>query len=168
MDPAPGLREFTEEVAARLVLFDEPGPEVKRLRERYGFTQEVLAGLLSLTRESLSRIESGHVSPTRPFIQRFTRIMALAKGAREHLAYMEARDAFPDERHLTQLAAGLRIEKQAAEEVILAASMSYEAKRRETLRGLGSRSRRPAAPGGLRARPVPPEAPRLPIQGELP
>ena len=117
-------------------MHDEPGGEVKALRERYGFTQDSLARLCDLRRESLSRIESGHVRLSLDFLQRFTRLMTLARGVREHLAYAEARGNNPDERHVRMLAMSLRVEPEAAEEVVLQSLVSYEKKRREALRGL--------------------------------
>ena len=130
------LREFQVELAGRLAMHDEPGGTVKELRERYGFTQETLARLCSLRRESLSRIESGHVGLSLEFLQRFTRLMTLARGVREHLAYAEARGNAPDDRHLQMLAMSLRVEPESAEEVVLQSLVSYERKRREALRGL--------------------------------
>lgn len=116
-------------------MHDEPGVKVKELRERYGFTQDQLAQLCGLRRESLSRIESGHVRLSLDFLQRFTRLMTLARGLREHLAYAEARGNLPDERHQQMLAMSLRVEPEAAEEVALQCMVSYERKRKETLRG---------------------------------
>jgi len=130
------LREFQTELAGRLVLHDEPGAEVKILRERYGFTQEFLGRLVGLRRESLSRIESNAVGLSLDFVQRFARVMTLAKGVREQLAYAEARGNAPDERHLDMLAMTLRIEPEAKEEIVLASMVSYERKRRETLAGV--------------------------------
>jgi len=106
---------------------------VKALRERYGFTQDVLARLLGLRRESLSRIESGRVALTLPVLQRFVRVVTLARGVREHLAYAEARGNIPDERRLDVLAQSLRIEKDAADEVVLLSMMAYDKKRKDTL-----------------------------------
>lgn len=133
------LREFQTDLAGRLALHDQPGVEVKLLREKYGFTQEFLANVLGLRRESLSRIESGRVSLTLPILQRFTRLITLARGVREHLAYAEARGNHPDERQLDTLAQGLRLEKAAADEVVLASMMNYDKKRRDTLRSLPPR-----------------------------
>ncbi|MFA5860246.1 MAG: helix-turn-helix domain-containing protein [Candidatus Thermoplasmatota archaeon] len=130
------LREFQVELAGRLVMHDEPGTEVKALREKYGFTQEFLSKLCDLRRESLSRIESGAVGLSLPFVQRFVRIMTLARGVREHLAYAESRGNAPDERHVDMLAMTLRIEPEAREEIVLASMVSYERKRREALRAL--------------------------------
>lgn len=128
------LRQFQTELAGRLVLLDQPGMEIKALRERYGFTQEWLSTLVGLRRESLSRIEGGRVTLTLPFVQRFTRIVTLARAVREHLAYAEARGNLPDQGHLDTLAMGLRLDKPSADEIVLASMMAYEAKRKETLR----------------------------------
>jgi len=130
------LREFQTELAGRLVLHDAPGDEVKSLRERYGFTQEFLARLVGLRRESLSRIESNAVGLSIDFVQKFARVMTLAKGVREHLAYAEARGNTPDERTFEMLAMTLRIEPDAKEDIVLASMVSYERKRREALRGV--------------------------------
>jgi DNA-binding XRE family transcriptional regulator len=128
------LREFQVDLAGRLVMLDEPGAEVKALRERYGFTQDFLAPLVGLRRESLSRIESGAVGLSLEFVRRFTRVMTLARGVREHLAWVEARGNAPDERHLDMLSMTLRIEPEAKEEIVFASMVSYERKRREALR----------------------------------
>lgn len=134
------LRQFQTELAGRLVLLDDPGQEIKHLRERYGFTQEWLSGILGLRRESLSRIEGGRIQPSLSFIQRFTRVITLSRGVREHLAYAEARGNRSDEGHLDSIGQSLRLEKAAADEVVLASMMAYEQKRRQTLRGIGKRS----------------------------
>ena len=133
------LREFQTELAGRLAMLDQPGPELKALRERYGFTQDFLAGVLGLRRESVSRLESGRVALTLPILQRFTRIVTLARGVREHLAWAEARNNLPDERHLDMLAQLLRLEKAAADDVVLASMISYDRKKRETLRSVPPR-----------------------------
>ena len=109
---------------------------MQALRERYGFTQEFVATALGLRRESLSRIEGGRVALTLPVLQRFTRVVTLARGVREHLAYAEARGNHPDERHLDAIAQALRIDKATADEVVLQSMISYDRKRRETLRAL--------------------------------
>lgn len=134
------LRAFQQELAGRLATLDQPGPEVKGLRERYGLTQDQLAKLLDLRRESLSRIESGRVALTLPILQRLVRVVTLARGVREHLAYAEARGNLPDERRLDMLAQSLRLEKDAADEVVLLSTMAYDRKRKEALRTLPGRT----------------------------
>ena len=127
------LREFQQELAGRLAMLDQPGVEVQALREKYGFTQEFMARALDLRRESLSRIEGGKVALTLPMLQRFTRVVTLARGVREHLAWAEGRGNLPDERHLDMLATSLRLDKPVADEVVLASMMSYDKKRRDTI-----------------------------------
>lgn len=109
---------------------------MQTLREKYGFTQEQLAALLDLRRESLSRIESGRVSLTLPILQRFTRIVTLARAVREHLAWADARNNLPDERQLDTLAQSLQLDKPSADDVVLISTMAYDRKKRETLRSL--------------------------------
>ena len=109
---------------------------MQALREKNGFTQEQLATLLDLRRESLSRIEGGKVALTLPILQRFSRVVTLARAVREHLAWAEARGNLPDPRHLDDLAVALQLDKAAADEVVLLATMAYDRKKRETLRSL--------------------------------
>jgi transcriptional regulator with XRE-family HTH domain len=119
--------------AGRLAVAEDPGPTVRALRERFGMTQEVLAGLLRMRRESLSRIEGGKVAPSTGFIQRLASIMALTQAVREHLAECEARGARPDEGYLRRIALALRLQPEVAEEAVLAAEMGYEQKKRGVL-----------------------------------
>lgn len=130
------MREFQTELAGRLALLDEPGVEMKAIRERQGFTQDVLAGLLGIRRESLSRVETGAVSLTLDMLVRFTRIVTLARAVREQLAYAEARGNEADERYFDRVAQTLRLDKAVADEVVLVSMMAYERKRRDTLRAL--------------------------------
>lgn len=130
------MREFQHELAGRLALLDTPGAEMQGLREKHGFTQEQLAGLLGLRRESLSRIEGGKVSLTLPILQRFSRVVTLAKAVREHLAYADARGNLADERHLDMLASSLLLDHAAADEIVLVATMAYEKKKRDTIRSM--------------------------------
>ena len=123
-------------------MHENPGVEMQSLREKHGFTQEQLATLLGLRRESLSRIESGKVALTLPVLQRFSRVVTLARGVREHLAWAESRGNLPDERLLDDLAVALQLDKPSADEVVLVATMAYDKKRRETLRSIPAGHRR--------------------------
>lgn len=126
------LQDYEVELVGRLVVGDAPGVEIKGLREHFGFKQEDLANLLGLRRESLSRIEGGHVDLSLDFLRSFSKIMTLAKGVREHIA-RQPPGAPPDESYLELLVAGLRIDRQVAEEVILQSTLAFEAKRRDAL-----------------------------------
>lgn len=117
-------------------MMDDPGAEVKALREKHGFTQDTLARILGIRRESLSRVETGAVSLTLEMLQKFTRVITLARAVREQLAYAEARGNHPDERLFDRLAQMLRIDPATADEIVLSSMMSYEKKRRDALRAL--------------------------------
>jgi len=128
------VRENHIRVAGHLTVAEEPGRVVRALRDRYGFTQEALAGLLRMRRESLSRIEGGKVAPSAGVIQRLAGILALTQAVREHLAEQEARGLRPDEVYLQRVAMALRLPPDVAEETLLAAEMAYEQKKRGVLK----------------------------------
>lgn len=123
-------------LAGQVAVAEEPGRVVRALRERFGFTQETLARLLRMRRESLSRVEGGRVAPSGLFIQRFAGIIALTQAVREHLAGCEARSLAVDQGYLRRVALGLRMDPALADEAILAAMMGYEQKKRGVLRVL--------------------------------
>jgi transcriptional regulator with XRE-family HTH domain len=121
-------------IAGQLTVSEEPGRVVRALRERYGFTQEALAGLLRMRRESLSRIEGGRVAPSTGFIQRLASIMALTQAVREHLAECDIRGVQPDQGYLARVGQAVRLQREVADEVVLAAEMAYEQKKRGVLK----------------------------------
>jgi transcriptional regulator with XRE-family HTH domain len=123
-------------IAGQLAVAPDPGPVVRALRDKAGLTQEGLAGLLRMRRESLSRIEGGRVAPSTGFIQRLAGLMTLNMAVREHLAEREAHLLGPDNAYLQRLAAGLRLEREVADEVILVAALAYEHKKRGLLKVL--------------------------------
>lgn len=142
------LGDYQTELAGRLVTSDSPGQVVRELRERYAFTQEWLATLLGMRRESLSRVEGGRVNLSLGFVRSFSRIMTLARGVREHLAGLEGRHSpslstspLPpaDGQYLEMLTVGLRLDRRIADEVILASTLAYEQKRRDALRQINGR-----------------------------
>lgn len=126
--------------AGQLAVSEEPGRVVRALRDRFGFTQEQLATMLRMRRESLSRIEGGKVAPSTGFIQRLASLMALTQAVREHLAECEVRGTSPDNGYLQRVSAALRLSPEVAEEVTLAAMMAYEQKKRGLLKVLEERS----------------------------
>lgn len=132
-----GAREQLE-IAGRLVLSPDVGSEIRSLRERYGFTQEKLSRLLDLRRETLSRVESGHLPANVGTIQRLSAIVALAKFARDEAARAETRSGVTDAADLAFVAKSLRLPREVAEEVILVAVTSYDRKRRGLLKGVAS------------------------------
>ena len=133
--PEPVLENHIR-IAGQLAVAEEPGRVVRALRDRFGFTQEQLAGLLRMRRESLSRIEGGKVAPSTGVIQRLASIMALTQAVREHVAEGEARGRGPDEAYLARLAIAMRLPREVADEVVLAAAMGYDQKKRGVLKVL--------------------------------
>lgn len=131
------LEEFRTELAGQLILEDEPGDRVKQLRNRFGFTQKWLAEALDMRRESLSRVESGHVDVSPRFVREFTRVMTLARGVREHAAEAEVRETGPDERKLARWAKSLGFNGEIADEIILQSMINYGKKREEAVSDLG-------------------------------
>jgi transcriptional regulator with XRE-family HTH domain len=84
------FERLVEEIGGRVVASPEPGKYLKELREGAGVTQEELARLLGLRRESISRIENGTITPTLSYVRRFARVIAALKIVRELLAQEEA------------------------------------------------------------------------------
>ena len=123
-------------IAGQLAVAEDPGRVVRALRDRAGFTQEALAALLRIRRESLSRIEGGKVAPSTGLIQRLASLMTLTQAVREHLAECEARGLRPDELYLQRLAVALRLPRDVADEALLASMMAYEHKKRGLLKVL--------------------------------
>lgn len=136
----PDLADYRIELAGRLVLAEAGGDEVRTLRTRFGFTQEWLADKVDLRRESLSRIESGHVNLSLSFVRAFVDVMALARAARDEKATAEARGRRPDTTRLARLATHLDLDEAVADEVVEAAMTSYDRKRRDVIKGLGGES----------------------------
>ncbi|NOZ58950.1 MAG: helix-turn-helix domain-containing protein [Euryarchaeota archaeon] len=84
------FERLVREIGGEVVATREPGRCMRRLREDAGITQEELARLMKLRRESISRIENGSVNPTLDYLRRFARVMAALKIVRELLAREEA------------------------------------------------------------------------------
>jgi hypothetical protein len=69
-------------------------------------------------------------------------VVTLARGVREHLAWAESRGNLPDDRHLDTLAVALQLDRPTADDVVLASTMAYDRKRRDTLRSIPAAGRR--------------------------
>ena len=123
-------------VAGAIALSDRPGRAMREARTRYGFTQGWLAPHLGVRRESLSRIESGHSTPTLDVVARFARLMGLAQVARDTAARLERQGGRPSVAVLRSLAGDLGLEPETVDAVVRAALASYAAKREALLDGL--------------------------------
>ncbi len=76
------LISFEKDVAADIILDNEPGKVIREYRKRYGISQTELGELMNLRRESISRIENGSVAPTFDFVKSFISTMALIEAIR--------------------------------------------------------------------------------------
>lgn len=132
-----GLLVDAERLAGEIALSEEPGEEVRTARKRCGFTQTELAPNLDVRRETLSRIEQGHATPTLPVVARFARVITLARHVREEAARLEKRQRIPDPRAFTHRGHGLGLDQETTEAVAKRALTAYDAKRRQLLESIG-------------------------------
>lgn len=131
-----GLRRRAQELAGEVVLSDDPGDVVRSAREHHDFTQAWLAPHLGVRRESLSRIESGHSSPQLAVVDRFARVLALARHVRDVTARAEAGDQPPDPDAFEAAGRSLGLDPDETARVAAEAVAGYRAKRRSLLEGV--------------------------------
>lgn len=84
------LSEVAAEVAGWIVVAEQPGREIKLYRSSLGVTQQEMAQLLGVRRETLSRIENGSITPSFNFLRNFSMKVAAIKLIRELIAKAEA------------------------------------------------------------------------------
>jgi len=84
------LSQIAAEVAGWIVVAEQPGREIKHYRSSLGITQQEMAQLLGVRRETLSRIENGSITPSFNFLRNFSRKVAAIKLIRELIAKTEA------------------------------------------------------------------------------
>lgn len=126
-------RTFAVDQAGRLLLSERPGERIRELRDRFGLTQKELAACVDLRRETLSRVEGGHQSPSTDLLRSVVRVFTLAHIAREHVAAREAGDRPVDHSLLSRTANGLRLAPEVADRIIMHALADYGGKRRSIL-----------------------------------
>ncbi len=132
-----GLLADAERLAGEIALSEAPGDEVRTARMRCGFTQTELAPDLDVRRETLSRIEQGHATPTLPVVARFARVITLARHVREEAARLEKRQRIPNPRAFIHRGQGLGLDHETTEAVAQRALTAYDAKRRQLLESIG-------------------------------
>jgi DNA-binding XRE family transcriptional regulator len=128
-----GLRDEAAAIAGNVVLSDEPGQQMRAAREHHEFTQSWLAPKLGVRRESLSRIESGRSSPTLAVVERFARVVALARHVRDEVAKTEQGQETPPANAAVTVGRRLGLDAGEAEEIARAAIEAYRDKRRSLL-----------------------------------
>jgi transcriptional regulator with XRE-family HTH domain len=70
-------------VGGRIISSNRAREEIRHARLALGITQEELAALLGLRRETISRIENGAINPTFDFIKKFCSAVAIARVVRD-------------------------------------------------------------------------------------
>ena len=118
------LVSFQKEIAGALFLIQGAGEVICGYRKRYGMSQEDFGGLMDLRRESISRIETGSVTPTFDFAKKFINAMALIEAIRVERAQHKEIDVH----FLENLAKELGFNREKLEFMIKIAVESYDKK----------------------------------------
>jgi len=129
------VENYMKELVGEVILSRNKGKKIKELREALGITQEKIARLLNLRRETISRIESGVITPTLNFVESFCRIMAEIKAFREFFAVCE-KSGKPRGFANVIFKASFPEREDEIEGIIEIATKSYEKKREKILRRL--------------------------------
>lgn len=74
---------YIKDIGGAVVSSENPNMEIRNVRTSLSIRQEDMGTLLSLRRETISRIENGSICPTFAFVRKFSELMALAKVIRD-------------------------------------------------------------------------------------
>ncbi len=118
------LVSFQKEIAGALFLTQDSGEIISEFRKRYNMSQDELGELMELRRESISRIETGSVTPTFDFIKKFINAMALIEAIRVERAQHKEIDLY----FLENLAKELGFNREKLEFMIKVGVKSYDKK----------------------------------------
>jgi len=88
------LVSFQKEIAGAIVLTQDTGEVICKYRTRYEMSQQELGELMGLRRESISRIETGSVTPTFDFARKFINAAALIEAIRVERAQHKEIDVY--------------------------------------------------------------------------
>jgi transcriptional regulator with XRE-family HTH domain len=118
------LLSFQKEIAGALFLTLYTGEVICEYRKRYGMSQEEFGELMDLRRESISRIETGSVTPTFDFAKKFINAMALIEAIRVERAQHKEIDVY----FLDNLAKELGFNREKLTFMLKVAVESYDKK----------------------------------------
>lgn len=82
---------YLKGTAMNILFSNKPGDNVKEVRKNLDINQDDLAGLIGIRRETLSRIETGSINPTVPFIKQFSQKVSTLRVFRDLMAYEDGR-----------------------------------------------------------------------------
>lgn len=126
------LNHFAKELAGEIIMSDDAGNTIQSYRTRYDISQQELAGLMGLRRESISRIENNSVAPTFDFLRRYVRLIAMVAAIRESIP--GRREA--DTRHLESSSREFGFTRSELDTLTRIAFEGYENKVRKIRRAL--------------------------------
>jgi len=118
------LVSFQKDAAVAIILGRNTGEVICGYRKRYGMSQEDFGELMGLRRESISRIETGSVTPTFDFAKKFINAMALIEAIRVERAQHKEIDVY----FLENLAKELGFNREKLEFMLKVAVESYDKK----------------------------------------
>ncbi len=84
------IEGYMKDIGATILFSPNPGRTIKEVRKSMEVSQDDLAQLMSLRRETISRIETGSINPTAAFIKRFSKYASIIKVFRELNARKDA------------------------------------------------------------------------------
>jgi predicted transcriptional regulator len=123
---------FQKEVAGAIVLTQDTGEVICNYRTRYEMSQQELGDLMGLRRESISRIETGSVTPTFDFARKFINATALIEAIRVERAQHKEIDVY----FLENLAKELGFNREKLTFMIKVAVESYDKKLKKIQKSL--------------------------------
>ncbi len=82
--------KYKKDIGSNILFAPAPGGIVKEIRKSIEVSQEDLAGLMELRRETISRIETGAITPTTTFIRKFAKFASIIKVFRDMNALKDA------------------------------------------------------------------------------
>jgi transcriptional regulator with XRE-family HTH domain len=82
-DVEQNFTRYMKSIGSNILFSPLPGETIKEIRKSIEVSQDDIATLLSLRRETISRIETGSINPTSSFIKRFSKISSIIKVFRD-------------------------------------------------------------------------------------
>jgi predicted transcriptional regulator len=126
------LVSFQKEIAGSILLTQDTGDVVCKYRKRYEMSQQELGELMGLRRESISRIETGSVTPTFDFARKFINAAALIEAIRVQRAQQKEMDVH----FLENLAKELGFDREKLTFMLKVAVESYDKKLKKIQKSL--------------------------------
>jgi len=82
---------YMKEIGTGILFSSVPGESIKGARKRVEVSQQGMARLLGVRRETISRIETGAINPTSTFIKSYSKMVAIIKVFRDLNALKDAK-----------------------------------------------------------------------------